>query len=263
MGFGLLVLAHVVADFLLQGKNMAGKKDQGRLSGYVFHAITVWVSFMLVFLQMLHLRLVVTLTVMTLLHVGQDAIKCFITRKTSPCSEALIFVLDQALHLLVLFVYWVLWLPINGASPTVRWSLAAMLPEPGRAWFKQMFLPVFNADLLATLIVYIVVIYGGAVFVRKVLDISPVSLSADRERSIGEILDTGRYIGMVERLILLTFIAVDAISAIAFVLTAKSIARYQELNQKDFAEYYLVGTLTSTAVALLGGVLLRFLWSWV
>jgi hypothetical protein len=261
LGFWLLVLAHVIADFLLQGRNTARKKDQGRLSGYILHAVLVLGTFLVLFAQMLHPRLVLTLTVLSLLHIGQDAIKGFITRKLGSCSEAIVFLVDQGLHLLVLLCYWVYWLPINGSLPVVRWSLAGVLPEPGRSWFMQTILPMLNEDLVITLAIFIAVIYGGAVFVRKILDTSPVSLSADNERSIGRILDTGRYIGMVERMILLIFIAMDAFGAVAFVLTAKSIARYQELNQKEFAEYYLVGTLSSTAVALLGGVLLRYLYS--
>ena len=40
-------------------------------------------------------------------------------------------------------------------------------------------------------------------------------------------------------------------------LTAKSIARYKELENRDFAEYYLVGTLLSALLAILGGLLLK------
>ena len=40
-------------------------------------------------------------------------------------------------------------------------------------------------------------------------------------------------------------------SAIAFVFTAKSIARFKEIEQnRDFAEVYLLGTLASVTIAL-------------
>ena len=58
----------------------------------------------------------------------------------------------------------------------------------------------------------------------------------------------------MERLILITLVVADAISAIGFVLAAKSLARYQELNNREFAEYYLVGTLTSFTLALFAGL---------
>jgi hypothetical protein len=44
---------------------------------------------------------------------------------------------------------------------------------------------------------------------------------------------------------------------VAIVLTAKSIARFKEFDNKDFAEYYLIGTLTSTLIAILGGLFVQ------
>ena len=58
----------------------------------------------------------------------------------------------------------------------------------------------------------------------------------------------------MERLILITLVVAEAVSAMGFVLAAKSLARYQEMNNRDFAEYYLVGTLTSFSLALLAGL---------
>ncbi|HOD90893.1 MAG TPA: DUF3307 domain-containing protein, partial [Thermotogota bacterium] len=43
-----------------------------------------------------------------------------------------------------------------------------------------------------------------------------------------------------------------------FILTAKSLARFKQLNDRDFAEYYLIGTLFSVLIALCGGFIFRF-----
>ena len=40
-------------------------------------------------------------------------------------------------------------------------------------------------------------------------------------------------------------------------MTAKSLARYKELNDKKFAEIYLVGTLRSIAIAIAVTYLLK------
>jgi hypothetical protein len=40
------------------------------------------------------------------------------------------------------------------------------------------------------------------------------------------------------------------LGAIGFVLAAKSLARFNQLNDKSFAEKYLVGTLLSVVIAL-------------
>ena len=69
--------------------------------------------------------------------------------------------------------------------------------------------------------------------------------------------NSGEWIGILERIITLTFVLTQSYTAIAFALTAKSIARFKELDDKDFAEYYLLGTSASVATALLIGVLVR------
>lgn len=46
---------------------------------------------------------------------------------------------------------------------------------------------------------------------------------------------------------MLIFLAMNQYTAIGFVLTAKSIARYDKITKDEkFAEYYLLGTLIST-----------------
>jgi len=57
----------------------------------------------------------------------------------------------------------------------------------------------------------------------------------------------GRRIGTIERLIMIIFLSTDQYTAIGFILTAKSIARYDIITKDEkFAEYYLLGTLIST-----------------
>lgn len=66
-----------------------------------------------------------------------------------------------------------------------------------------------------------------------------------------------KYIGYLERALIITLVLNDSIQAVAFVITVKSIARYKEIEEKDFAQYYLLGTLTSTLLAVLGGLFLK------
>lgn len=63
-------------------------------------------------------------------------------------------------------------------------------------------------------------------------------------------LKAGRTIGILERWILLLFMVYGHLTAIGFLIAAKSIVRYQKLNDPDFAEYYLLGTLYSILVTL-------------
>jgi hypothetical protein len=45
--------------------------------------------------------------------------------------------------------------------------------------------------------------------------------------------------------------------AIGLVVAAKTIARFRLLDDRDFAEYYLLGTLASVGVAVLTGLVAR------
>ena len=44
---------------------------------------------------------------------------------------------------------------------------------------------------------------------------------------------------------------------IGFVLTAKSIARFKQMENKNFAEKYLIGTLTSFLIVLITVLILK------
>lgn len=70
--------------------------------------------------------------------------------------------------------------------------------------------------------------------------------------------DAGRYIGYLERFLILTFVIVDNYEAIGFLLAAKTLVRYPDISEDrkgHFGEYFLVGTLTSFGIALIAGVL--------
>ena len=67
----------------------------------------------------------------------------------------------------------------------------------------------------------------------------------------------GRKIGTIERLIMLIFLSKDQYAALGFVLTAKSIARYDKIAKDEtFAEYYLLGTLVSTLCVIICRILI-------
>jgi hypothetical protein len=67
----------------------------------------------------------------------------------------------------------------------------------------------------------------------------------------------GATIGVLERSLIVTFILVGAESAIGLVVAAKTIARFRQLDDRDFAEYYLLGTLASVSVAIVTGLVAR------
>ena len=63
-------------------------------------------------------------------------------------------------------------------------------------------------------------------------------------------LKRGKIIGVLERILFFFFVITGNYTSIAFILTAKSITRYKNLEDKDFAEYVLIGTLLSSSVSI-------------
>lgn len=80
---------------------------------------------------------------------------------------------------------------------------------------------------------------------------------AGRPEPAGSEPRRGRVIGCLERLIVTTLVTQGQYGAIGLVLAAKSVARYpQAARSEEFADYYLIGTLVSMAVAIFAGLFL-------
>jgi len=67
----------------------------------------------------------------------------------------------------------------------------------------------------------------------------------------------GATIGVLERILIVVFVLTGSEAAIGFVVAAKTLARFRLLDDRDFAEYYLLGTLSSVAVAIVTALIAR------
>jgi hypothetical protein len=65
----------------------------------------------------------------------------------------------------------------------------------------------------------------------------------------------GEVIGVLERMATFVLVASGAFTAVGFVIAAKAAARFPLFKETAFAEYFLIGTLTSVGLALLLGLL--------
>ena len=86
-------------------------------------------------------------------------------------------------------------------------------------------------------------------------DEGPLALSTSAPRPLSPPARVGATIGVLERLLIVTFVLIGAEAAIGFVIAAKTLARFKQLDDRGFAEYYLLGTLASVGVALGTGLL--------
>ena len=74
----------------------------------------------------------------------------------------------------------------------------------------------------------------------------------------------GQWIGYIERILILTFVFVGSFEGIGFLLAAKSVFRFGELNKAkeiQTTEYVLIGTLASFAIAILTGLVITRLFN--
>ena len=99
---------------------------------------------------------------------------------------------------------------------------------------------------------YFMAIVVGGIFVEFFLKSLNISLENSSEKGLP---GAGKVIGMLERGIILTFGLLGEYGAISFVFVAKSMARFKQLEQRQFAEYYLIGTLFSFFFALVVAII--------
>jgi hypothetical protein len=241
-----ILLAHLVGDFLFQPSKMVEDKGWGHRAylphGFI-HLILLTVSIALFtglnWLTSFGFWIAALLYVAV--HLGIDWAKQRLLM-TSRMGFAFISVVDQALHLCtMLTLAWFLTRP--------PWSII----RSQLSWS-----PVTGERVLEAAIVYVSVIFAGGYVIRYLTR----GLAAEVERA-GEtqeqIKNAGLYIGWLERFLVITAILVQSPSMVGLILTGKSIARFPKLRE-HFAEYYLIGTLLSIGLAVIGGLVLAKLW---
>lgn len=240
----LLVAGHLLADFLFQTREMVETKREG--PGLLRHGAVVFVVQAAAAAPFLSLSLLGAAAGIALLHAAIDALK--VRRLSASFGALAAFGLDQLLHLLVVGGAWAL-LTRGGAPAPAGWASAGVVGAwAGVALLASAF--AFNAT-------------GGSVLVEGILGWLPGLGAAGDEGGAG-FAGAGRLIGILERTLALALVLYGQWAAVALLVTAKSIARFEELKERRFAEYYLVGTLASLLVAfgvafLLTGVVLPLL----
>jgi hypothetical protein len=73
---------------------------------------------------------------------------------------------------------------------------------------------------------------------------------------IENLLNGGKWIGIIERLMIFTFVLLGKYEAIGFLITAKSILRFRQDTETKQSEYVLVGTLLSYGLAIITGLII-------
>lgn len=234
--FALLLLSHVLGDFYLQPKAMAlGKMT--KLPWLIGHGLiqTLCMFIVLVVSIGFTIEILWILLVANVTHTMIDFLKRFVKWKS--------FSLDQLAHLVILGVVWTVW----GESLTVR---DFVLLESVHLQ-KEVFLIVLG--LLCVLRPVSILIDQGDIW-----DFSKGKNPPNESQKGAE-----KMIGYLERIIVYFLLLVGQYAAIAFVMMAKSLARFPEIRKngkgRALAEYYLIGTLLSMSSVFIIMLLLGLL----
>lgn len=89
--------------------------------------------------------------------------------------------------------------------------------------------------------------------------LQPLSRSIRPDGEAASLENAGFYIGALERALLYALVAAGRPEAVALIFAAKSIARFPSFKEERFAEYFLIGTLSSVLSATLVGFAVRAL----
>jgi hypothetical protein len=102
--------------------------------------------------------------------------------------------------------------------------------------------------------VYLCTIFGGGRLIRTWT--KPLAVPAPSPETPAQLQNAGLYIGWLERFLAVTAISIQAPALVGLILTAKALARFPEFKEPRFAEYFLIGTLLSLALATIGGLII-------
>lgn len=121
-----------------------------------------------------------------------------------------------------------------------------------------------RGTFLAYLVGVVLAVGESHVVVRCLLeafDVKPEKPADSAEEGLDEAeYSRGRIIGCLERFIAFAFILQGAFTALVFVVAVKNLTRFNQLDERPFAEYFLIGTLLSVVCAgLAAGIIQVFI----
>ncbi len=222
-----LLIAHLLADFLLQRKSWVN----ARLERH-WKAPTLY----------LHVLTVGMLTYAFSGYYGNFRIPVFvmITHYISDLTKSYTdnslryFVTDQVVHLAIIAAAWYFYL----------WPAVPLINTLTHLFTDTHFLVIFTA--------YLFIVWPSGYLIAKITAGWQTQIDAKG------LPDAGRWIGMIERILILTFVLINQFTGIGFLIAAKSVLRFGDIKNPDNrkeAEYILLGTMISFIIAIFTGII--------
>ncbi len=229
----ILGIGHLLGDFYFQTEEMAKRKEES-YQGVLRHSLEYYIVNFVIILPIFSIDMVVAATCAALAHFAIDSIKYVLLRMRKNAKKGSVFAIDQCAHIITIL--------------TLAYIMDCRNFSVGHIGIVGDVLHTFgyDAELLASWAFAILFIDRPVnIFMQNFLG----GCKPREDRAIIKANHkAGRRIGTMERFIMLVFLAANQYAAIGFILAAKSIARYDKIaKDEQFAEYYLLGTLISTA----------------
>ena len=224
-----LLLAHFVGDFILQPGAWVVEKEEKKIRSVklflhlLLHGALVW-------LVLWDRNGWLPALLIVLLHGVIDIIKIYAQKGE---HKPWWFLTDQALHLIGITAIWYFWFKPDITLPPLH--------DNSVIW------------IYVTALVLITVVSG--IVIQVVMSKWSDSLNSSSDESLN---NAGKYIGILERLLIFTFVVTGHWEAIGFLIAAKSVFRFGDLKEskeRKLTEYILIGTLLSFGIALITGII--------
>lgn len=222
-----LLIAHFLGDFILQTDSFTKHKEKHKLKSPLLY-IHVLIHGLLALLFLNDLQLWWAAAIIMVTHLIIDAGKLLLTTKK---NSRWLFVLDQVLHIAVIYTVFII---------ITQQSLFEEFEIHPKMW------PFILSTIFLTSPVGIML---KVFFTRWKL--------TQKETGIDSLKNAGKWIGMIERVLVFIFIISGNFSAVGFLLTAKSVFRFGDLSKAKnmkLTEYVLIGTLLSFGIAIVVGL---------
>jgi len=248
--FLLLLLAHLLGDFVLQPGTWVRQKSRSGLRARSFwwhillHGSLSW-------LFIGRLNFWPWAIAIILLHGLTDQLKYIKERSAANKTAAYKrrwFWWDQLLHLITLIIIAILWQATQMPAPDALRRLLTSVKESAASWWQP------DHILLITMAVFLT--SPSAIIIRMLITRWTPAYNTQLETD--SLKNAGTYIGMLERLFVFTFIVCGQFEAVGFLLAAKSIFRFGDLKaarDRKLTEYVLIGTLLSFGLAVIAALI--------
>ncbi|RYJ44518.1 DUF3307 domain-containing protein [Flavobacterium beibuense] len=224
-----LLMAHLLADFVFQSKKMVENKQW--FSKYMlFHIGIVYITSAVLSGWWILSGLI------AVLHYITDGVKITLKNK-GKIKDSYLFIADQKIHFFVILIIWAAYFSLFRNLYQL-----VLIPFTDYKWSLVLLGYLFMTSPLGFLI-------GIATRKLQQLGDNPEGKS-DRN---------GFWIGVSERVIIFTFMLLEEYGAIGFLIAGKSIIRFSTKNEDKKSEYVLLGTMLSYGVAIVAGIVIRWM----